>query len=188
TRCGDRDMVGRVGARRRRRSAARGLAGRSPVLARDIPDQSAARHSNIVDCRAPSAGKRRSRRARRPRLARRRLGVRWAGQSGIRADRPFQARLAGCDPGRVAAGAVYLPFTLVLAVLSRWSGGLADRFGARRPLIVGPAIAAGGFALLAVVSGEQRYWVYLVPMIVLGFGMAITVAPLTTTVINSVTE
>ena len=87
-----------------------------------------------------------------------------------------------------AAGAVYLPFTLVLAVLSRWSGGLADRYGARRPLIIGPLIAAGGFALLAVLSGEQRYWVYLVPMIVLGFGMAITVAPLTTTVINSVTQ
>jgi EmrB/QacA subfamily drug resistance transporter len=87
-----------------------------------------------------------------------------------------------------AAGAVYLPFTLVLAVLSRWSGGLVDRFGARRPLIIGPLIAAAGFALLAVVSGEQRYSVYLGPMIVLGFGMAITVAPLTTTVINSVQE
>jgi MFS family permease len=73
-------------------------------------------------------------------------------------------------------------------VLSRWSGGLVDRFGARRPLIIGPLIAAVGFALLAVVSDEQRYWVYLVPMIVLGFGMAVTVAPLTTTVINSVNE
>lgn len=87
-----------------------------------------------------------------------------------------------------AAGAVYLPFTLVLAVLSRWSGGLVDRFGARRPLIIGPLITAVGFALLAVVSGERAYWVYLGPMIVLGFGMAITVAPLTTTVINSVKE
>ena len=87
-----------------------------------------------------------------------------------------------------AAGAVYLPFTLVLAVLSRWSGGLVDRFGARRPLIIGPLIAAVGFVLLALVSGEQRYWVYLGPMILLGFGMAITVAPLTTTVINSVKE
>jgi len=87
-----------------------------------------------------------------------------------------------------AAGAVYLPFTLVLAVLSRWSGGLVDRFGARRPLIIGPLIAAVGFALLAAVSGERAYWDYLGPMIVLGFGMAITVAPLTTTVINSVNE
>ncbi len=87
-----------------------------------------------------------------------------------------------------AAGAVYLPFTLVLAALSRWSGGLVDRFGARWPLIIRPVISVVGFALLAVVSGEQRYWVYLGPMIVLGFGMAITVAPLTTTVINSVKE
>ena len=44
-----------------------------------------------------------------------------------------------------AAGAAYLPFTLVLAVLSRWSGGLLDRFGARGPLIVGPTLAALGF-------------------------------------------
>jgi EmrB/QacA subfamily drug resistance transporter len=87
-----------------------------------------------------------------------------------------------------AAGAVYLPFTLVLGVLSRWSGGLVDRFGARWPLIIGPVIAAAGFALLALASAELRYWVYLGPMIVLGFGMAITVAPLTTTVVNSVPE
>jgi EmrB/QacA subfamily drug resistance transporter len=87
-----------------------------------------------------------------------------------------------------AAGAVYLPFTLVLAVLSRWSGGLVDRFGARWPMIIGPVIAAVGFALLAILSGEQRYWVYLAPMLVLGFGMAITVTPLTTTVINSVKD
>jgi predicted MFS family arabinose efflux permease len=84
-------------------------------------------------------------------------------------------------------GAVYLP-SLVPAVLSRWSGGLVDRFGARWPMIIGPVVAAVGFALLAILSGEQRYWVYLGPMLVLGFGMAITVVPLTTTVINSVKE
>src|SRR5262252_7575845 len=48
-----------------------------------------------------------------------------------------------------AVGAAYLPFTLVLGVLSRWSGGLVDRFGARGPLIIGPALAAVGFGLLA---------------------------------------
>jgi EmrB/QacA subfamily drug resistance transporter len=87
-----------------------------------------------------------------------------------------------------AAGALYLPFTLVLAVLSRWSGGLVDRFGARGPLIIGPVIAALGFAWLGIASGERRYWAYLAPMIVLGFGMVITVTPLTTTVINSVAK
>lgn len=85
-----------------------------------------------------------------------------------------------------AAGAVFLPFTLILGVLSRWSGGLIDRVGERWPLIAGPAITALGFALLAFTSGAARYWVFLLPMIVLGFGMAVTVAPLTTTVINAV--
>lgn len=83
-----------------------------------------------------------------------------------------------------AAGAAYLPFTVILSLLSRWSGGLIDRFGARGPLVIGPAIVAGGFALLAVSS--QPYWTVLVPMVVLGLGMAVTVAPLTTAVLNAV--
>jgi len=83
-----------------------------------------------------------------------------------------------------AAGASYLPFTLVLAALSRWSGGLIDRFGARWPLILGPVLAACGIALLALSRGP--YWTILAPMTVLGFGMAVTVAPLTTAVLNAV--
>ena len=85
-----------------------------------------------------------------------------------------------------ATGAAFLPFTLILGVLSRWSGGLADRFGARRPLIIGPSIVALGFALLAFASASPRYGALLAPMVVLGLGMAVTVAPLTTTVINAV--
>ena len=83
-----------------------------------------------------------------------------------------------------AAGAAYLPFTVIMGALSRWSGGLIDRFGARGPLIIGPTIAAGGFALLAI--SREPYWTVLVPMIVLGLGMAVTVAPLTTAVLNAV--
>ena len=85
------------------------------------------------------------------------------------------------------AGASFLPFTVIMAVLSRWSGGLIDRFGARLPLVVGPAIAAGGFALLAATNTDS-FIKLLAPMIVLGLGMAITVAPLTTTVINAVPQ
>ena len=48
------------------------------------------------------------------------------------------------------AGAVFLPFTAIMAVLSRWSGGLLDRFGARLPLVAGPAIVAAGFVLFAL--------------------------------------
>lgn len=85
------------------------------------------------------------------------------------------------------AGASFLPFTIIMAVLSRWSGGLLDRFGARLPLVLGPAITAIGFVLLAL-PRAGGYWTILVPMVVLGIGMAITVAPLTTSVINAVPE
>ena len=85
------------------------------------------------------------------------------------------------------AGAVFLPFTIIMGALSRWSGGLLDRFGARLPLIIGPCIAALGLALLAWPLLGGSYWVsFLLPVAVLGLGMAVAVAPLTTTVINAV--
>jgi MFS family permease len=85
------------------------------------------------------------------------------------------------------AGAALLPFILIMFVLSPWAGGLVDRYGPRRPLIAGPAIAAVGFALLALPGTSASYFTGFLPGIaVLGFGMAITVAPLTTTVMNAV--
>ena len=87
------------------------------------------------------------------------------------------------------AGAAFLPFTIVLALLSRWGGRLVDRYGARLPLIVGPVVVAVGFFLLSMPGTEGTYWTtFFVPMVILGFGMAITVAPLTTTVLNSVAQ
>jgi EmrB/QacA subfamily drug resistance transporter len=87
-----------------------------------------------------------------------------------------------------AAGAIFVPFSIILGLLSRWSGRLVDRFGARAPLILGPSIAACGLLLLAILSRDGRYLSFILPMIVLALGMAITITPLTTTVMNAVKQ
>ncbi|QWT21385.1 DHA2 family efflux MFS transporter permease subunit [Bacillus sp. NP157] len=88
--------------------------------------------------------------------------------------------------GATAAGASLLPFIVIMFVLSRWTGRLVDVVGARLPLIVGPTIAAVGFGLYALPGVGGSYWTTFFPAsAVLGLGMSITIAPLTTTVMNA---
>jgi len=88
-----------------------------------------------------------------------------------------------------AAGAAFLPFVLIIFLLSRWAGGLVERYGPKIPLVIGPLISALGFALFMLPTLNASYWQNFFPaVVVLGIGMAVTVAPLTTTVMNSVSE
>jgi EmrB/QacA subfamily drug resistance transporter len=86
-----------------------------------------------------------------------------------------------------ATGAAALPTILLVFSLSRWSGGLVAHYGQKMPLIVGPLIAAAGFILFALPSVGATYWrTFFLPFVVLGLGLAVSVAPLTTVVMGSV--
>jgi len=85
------------------------------------------------------------------------------------------------------AGAALVPFAVIMFSLSRWAGGLIARVGPRIPLTIGPAIAAVGVVLFASGGSGSSYWSNVFPAVcLLGFGMTVTVAPLTTTVMGAV--
>ena len=89
-----------------------------------------------------------------------------------------------------AAGAALLPFVLTMFLLSRWAGALVEKYGSKLPLVVGPVVAAAGFALFALPAAEAgSYWTSFFPAVMaMSIGMAVSVAPLTTTVMGAVEE
>jgi len=85
------------------------------------------------------------------------------------------------------AGAALLPLPVILGVLSPPAGALAAKIGPRWPLIVGPLIVAVGFVVALWIGRGQSYWLSVLPaMTVIALGMALAVAPLTSTVLSSV--
>jgi hypothetical protein len=86
-----------------------------------------------------------------------------------------------------AAGAAILPAIVLLALLSRYTGGLTDHYGPRLPLVARPAVAAAGFALFVVPGSGGSYWTTFFPAtVVLGLGLSILVPAVTTVALNSV--
>jgi EmrB/QacA subfamily drug resistance transporter len=87
------------------------------------------------------------------------------------------------------AGATLLPFALIVGFGASFAGTIADRLGPRLLLTAGPTVAAFGLAMLAFADPRQPYWVGVFPpMLLLGVGMAITVPPLTSTVMGAAGE
>ena len=91
---------------------------------------------------------------------------------------------------QLQAGMTLLPFTILLIIISRWSGGLVDKYGPRWFLILGPSVVTIGLLLLSFIkqtNGPSEYWTTFFPGILFfGLGMSFTVTPLTTTVMGAV--
>ena len=87
------------------------------------------------------------------------------------------------------AGLALVPITVIMFFLSKRFGALADRIGPRMPMTVGPLIAAAGFALFLRMNGDSDYLTDVLPgVLLLGLGLAITVAPLTATALGAVAQ
>ncbi|MDQ0715051.1 EmrB/QacA subfamily drug resistance transporter [Streptomyces luteogriseus] len=87
----------------------------------------------------------------------------------------------------LAAGTALLPTTVLMLLLSARSGELADRIGPRIPLTVGPLLCAAGMLLMLRVGPGASYVSDVLPaLVVLGLGLVTLVAPLTATVLGSV--
>jgi EmrB/QacA subfamily drug resistance transporter len=89
----------------------------------------------------------------------------------------------------LAAGAAFVPITVLMFLLSARAGRLAQRIGPRLPMTVGPAVAGLGFILLSRVGSGSTYLGTVLPgVVVFGLGLAFTVAPLTTAVLGAVED
>jgi MFS family permease len=93
--------------------------------------------------------------------------------------------VAGYSP--IAAGIALLPVTILMFFLSKRFGALADRFGPRWFMTIGPFVAGIGLVMLLRLDVEADYWTQLLPgLVVFGIGLSATVAPLTAAVLGGV--
>jgi EmrB/QacA subfamily drug resistance transporter len=92
--------------------------------------------------------------------------------------------VSGYSP--LASGLALLPLTVIMLTLSARSGRLASRIGPRLQMSVGPVVVGAGLGLLVLSTHGSSYVVNVLPaVVVFGFGLAVTVAPLTATAMSS---
>jgi PAS domain S-box-containing protein len=91
------------------------------------------------------------------------------------------------DLSPASVGLAFLPFTLGVGLLSRFFGGLADTFGARRMLVAGAVCASAAYIWMALAQGAALVPGVVLPQALLGISFAVMVAPLTASVLSSVT-
>ena len=86
--------------------------------------------------------------------------------------------------GALAAGAAFVPMTLLMLTLASYAGRLGARIGPRIPMTVGPLIMAAGVLLYLRIGADPSYWLDVLPgVVVFGIGLTLMVAPLTSTVL-----
>ncbi|HET6746882.1 MAG TPA: MFS transporter [Candidatus Saccharimonadales bacterium] len=99
----------------------------------------------------------------------------------------FIQQIAGYSA--LAAGLTFLPVTVLMFTLSSYFGGLAGKYGPRFFMSVGPIVAGIGFLLMLMADNTVNYWTDLLPGILgFGLGLSITVAPLTSAILGSISS
>jgi EmrB/QacA subfamily drug resistance transporter len=87
------------------------------------------------------------------------------------------------------AGIATLPIPVLSFFLARWFGTLAGRHGPRLYMAVGPLVAAAGYLLMATTERPFNFWTQLLPgLVVFGVGLAMTVSPLTSSILAAVDQ
>ena len=112
----------------------------------------------------------------------------WTGLGAVLFFLPMVLVTAWGKNELLAAGA-FLPFSIMITVLSPFAGQWTDRLGARPFLTFGPLVAALGFVLLALAVWYEKYLTGVVPaMLVIGVSFGLMASPLSAAVMGSVDE